>query len=183
MYAIGIISSLNIWQNLLLKPSRPGDFYLFVCFVLCKIFKIQTQFNTYRAIQVSIFSWVNYGIVCLYRNFWASLIAQLVNNPPSRRPWFDSWVGEIPWRRARLPTQYSWTSLVAQLVKNPPAMWETWVRSLDWGDSPGEGKAYPLQYSGLENFMNCIVHRVAKSQTWLSDFHSLTSLTGIFPLI
>ena len=104
MYAIGIISSLNIWQNLLLKPSRPGDFYLFVCFVLCKIFKIQIQFNKYRAIQVSIFSQVNYGIVCLYRNFWASLIAQLVNNPPARRPWFNSWVREIPWRRARLPT-------------------------------------------------------------------------------
>ena len=26
------------------------------------------------------------------------------------------------------------------------------------GRSPGEGKGYPLQYSGLENFMNCIVH-------------------------
>ena len=25
-------------------------------------------------------------------------------------------------------------SLVAQLVKNPPAMWETWVRFLDWED-------------------------------------------------
>ena len=37
--------------------------------------------------------------------------------------------------------------------------------------SPGEGKAYPLQYSGLENSMACIVHRVAKSQTGLSDFH------------
>ena len=24
--------------------------------------------------------------------------------------------------------------LVAQLVKNLPAMWETWVRSLGWGD-------------------------------------------------
>ena len=26
------------------------------------------------------------------------------------------------------------------------------------GRSPGEGKGYPLQYSGLENSMNCIVH-------------------------
>ena len=30
--------------------------------------------------------------------------------------------------------------------------------------SPGEGKVYPLQYSGLENSMDCIVHGVAKSQ-------------------
>ena len=41
------------------------------------------------------------------------------------------------------------------------------------GRSPGEGKGYPLQYSDLENFMDCIVHGVAKSGTWLSDFHFL----------
>ena len=39
--------------------------------------------------------------------------------------------------------------------------------------SPGEGQGYPLQYSGLENSMDCIGHGVAKSQTRLSDFHSL----------
>ena len=39
------------------------------------------------------------------------------------------------------------------------------------GRSPGEGKGYPLQYSGLENFVDCIVHSVAKSGTRLSDFH------------
>ena len=39
------------------------------------------------------------------------------------------------------------------------------------GRSPGEGKGYPLQYSGLENSMDCIVHGVAKSWTQLSDFH------------
>ena len=32
------------------------------------------------------------------------------------------------------------------------------------GRSPGEGKGYPLQYSGLENSMGCIVHGVTKSQ-------------------
>ena len=39
------------------------------------------------------------------------------------------------------------------------------------GRSPEEGKGYPLQYSGLENSMDCIVHGVAKSWTRLSDFH------------
>ena len=39
------------------------------------------------------------------------------------------------------------------------------------GRSPGEGKGYPLQYSGLENSMDCIVYGFAKSQTKLSDFH------------
>ena len=38
------------------------------------------------------------------------------------------------------------------------------------GTSPGEGKSYPLQYSGLVNSTDCIVHGVAKSRTWLSDF-------------
>ena len=33
------------------------------------------------------------------------------------------------------------------------------------GKPPGEGKGYPLQYSGLENSMDCIVHGVAKSWT------------------
>ena len=40
------------------------------------------------------------------------------------------------------------------------------------GRFPGEGKGYPLQYSGLENSMDCIVHGVTKSRTQLSDFHS-----------
>ena len=39
------------------------------------------------------------------------------------------------------------------------------------GRFPGEGKGYPLQYSGLENSMNCIVHGVTKSRTQLSDLH------------
>ena len=42
---------------------------------------------------------------------------------------------------------------------------------LGWGRYPGEGTGYPLQYSGLENSMDCLVHGVAKSRTWLSDFH------------
>ena len=38
------------------------------------------------------------------------------------------------------------------------------------GRSPGEGNGYPLQYSGLENSMDCILHGVTKSQTQLSHF-------------
>ena len=41
------------------------------------------------------------------------------------------------------------------------------IPGLRW--SPGEGKGYPLQYSGLENSLDCIVHGVAKSWTQLSD--------------
>ena len=50
---------------------------------------------------------------------------------------------------------------VAQLVKNHlqcrrPGL----IPGL--GRTPGEGKGYPLQYSSLENFMDCIVHGVPK---------------------
>ena len=39
------------------------------------------------------------------------------------------------------------------------------------GKSAGEGNGYPLQYTGLEKSLDCIVHGVAKSWTRLSDFH------------
>ena len=38
------------------------------------------------------------------------------------------------------------------------------------GRSSGEGIGYPLQYSGLENSMDCIVRGVATSWTWLTNF-------------
>ena len=41
------------------------------------------------------------------------------------------------------------------------------------GRSLGEGKGYPLQYFGLENSTELIVHKVTKSQTQLSNFHLL----------
>ena len=44
---------------------------------------------------------------------------------------------------------------------------------LGLGRSPGEGKGYPLQYSGLEKSLDCIVHGVAKSQTRLSEKYSI----------
>ena len=51
-----------------------------------------------------------------------------------------------------------------------------WVGKIPW-----KGKGYPLQYSGLENSMDRIVHGVAKSQTQLSNFH-LSSLDCCFNL-
>ena len=38
------------------------------------------------------------------------------------------------------------------------------------GRSPGKGKGYPPQYSGLENYKDSIVHGVTKSQTQLNNF-------------
>ena len=44
----------------------------------------------------------------------------------------------------------------------------------------GEGNSYPLQYSGLGNSMDCIVHGVAKSWSQLNDFNSLTYLSDYY---
>ena len=88
-----------------------------------------------------------------------------------RRPQFDSWVGKIHWRRDRLPTQVLLGFPFGSAGKESTCN----VRDLGLihglGRSLGEGKRYPLQYSGLEISMNCIVHGVAKSWTLLSDFH------------
>ena len=67
--------------------------------------------------------------------------------------------GRSAGERISYPLQYSQASFVTQLVKNPSAM----------GRSPGE--VNPLQQSVPENFVDCIVHGVAKSQTRLGDFH------------
>ena len=69
----------------------------------------------------------------------------------------------------RVTLLLAWASLVAQLAKNLPIMWETWVWSLV-SRSPGEGKSYQLQYSGLENSMNHTVHGIKNNQTLPSDF-------------
>ena len=61
------------------------------------------------------------------------------------------------------------------VVKNLPASAETTgeMSSIPGlGRSPGEGKGYPLQYSGLKNAMDCVIHQVTKSGTQLSNFHS-----------
>ena len=50
------------------------------------------------------------------------------------------------------------------------------------GGSPGEGKGYPLQYPGLENFMDCIVHGVAQSQTRLKQLSSSICTTAFFSI-
>ena len=49
-------------------------------------------------------------------------------------------------------------------------MWETWVQSLSC-EVPWEKETARIRFSSLENFMDCIVHGVANSWTWLSYFH------------
>ena len=78
---------------------------------------------------------------------------------------------KVYWRRDRLPTP------VFLGFPGGSAGKESACNAGDLGSIPGlgrspeEGKGYPLQYSGLESSMDCIVHGVAKSRTQLSNFH------------
>ena len=69
------------------------------------------------------------------------------------------------------------------MVKNPPLYMDSYFPNVGnlslipgLGRSPAEGNGNTLQYSGLENSKDYIVHGVAKSQTQLSDFHSKKQL-------
>ena len=88
-----------------------------------------------------------------------------------------------------------WASLVAQLVKNPDnsAGKEFTCKVGDLGSipelgrSPGEGKGYPLQYSGLKNSMDCIVHGASDSDTTeqlslLNGYKALAFPCNILPM-
>ena len=86
-----------------------------------------------------------------------------------RRPQFDSWVRKIPWRRDRLPTPVFLGFPCGSAGKESDYMAGDMGLIPGLGRSPGEGKGYPLQYSSLENSMDCIVPGVAKSQTRLSN--------------
>ena len=80
-------------------------------------------------------------------------------------------VGKIHWRRDRLPTPvflgFPYSSAGKEFTCNEGDMGS--IPGL--GRPPGEEKVYPLQYSVLENSMDCRAHGVTKSWTGLSDFH------------
>ena len=86
-------------------------------------------------------------------------------------PGVDSWVGKICWRRDRLPTPVFLGFPGGSHGKQSACNAEDAGLIFWLGRSPGKGKDYPLQYSGLENSMDCTVHGVAKSGTQLSNFH------------
>ena len=81
---------------------------------------------------------------------------------------------------------FNWLQVLFQTLFLPPSLSFFFLEKIKWiefpwwpagkeiclqcgrprFDPPGEGNSYPLQYSGLKNCMQCIVHGVTKS-----DFH------------
>ena len=100
------------------------------------------------------------------------MIAQLVKNPPAiQETLFQSWFRKIHWRRDRLPTPGFLGFPGGSAGKESACNAGDLGLIPGLGRSPEEGKGYPLQYSGLENSMDCVDHGVPKSRTRLSDFH------------
>ena len=90
----------------------------------------------------------------------------MVKNPPAMQESLVQFLGKkIPWRRNGLPTPvilgFSCGSTGRESACNAGDL--SSVLGLE--RSPGEGKGYSLQYSGLENSKDCIDHGVTKSDT------------------
>ena len=83
----------------------------------------------------------------------------------------DAWVRKLPWRRDRLPTPVLLGFPRGSAGKESTCNVGDLGLIPELGRCPGEGKGYPLHFSGLENSMDYTVHGISKSQTQLSDFH------------
>ena len=124
-----------------------------------------------------------------YASCWASLIIQLIKNPPVIQEtlvWFLGWEDPLDKGQAihasilGLPCGSAGKESVCSVGDHGS------IPRL--GKSPGEGKSYPLQYSGLESIiLDYIVHGVAKSWTQMSDLHLFSLLylllLGVLPAI
>ena len=82
-----------------------------------------------------------------------------------------SWVRKMSWRRDRLPTPVFWGFPGGSAGKESACNGGDLGLISGLGRSSGEGKGYPLQYSGLENSMN---HRVHRSQRVGQNFAIFT---------
>ena len=115
---------------------------------------------------------LDWFFILWFECLWASLIVQLIKNLPAMQKTPVRFLGwEDPLERDRLSTPVFLGFPSDSADKESACI----VGDLDsipgLGWSPAEGKGYLLQYSGLENFMDCIVHGIAKSRAWLMDFH------------
>ena len=93
-------------------------------------------------------------------------------NPPAMQETLVQFLGwKISWRNDRLPTPLFLGFPCSSAGKESACNMGDLGSISGLGRSPGEGKGYPLQFSRLENSMDCIVPRVTKSLTQLNDFH------------
>ena len=107
--------------------------------------------------------------ICIYIQIDIFLRAQLVKNPPAMQ---ETPVGFLDQEDPLEKGQATNPVLLGFPYGSAGKESSCSTGDLDLipglGRFPGEGKGYPLQYSGLENSMDCIVCGVAKSWTRLT---------------
>ena len=86
----------------------------------------------------------------------------------------DSWVGKIHWRRNRLPTPGFLGFPGGSAGKESTCNVGDLGSIPGLGRSPGEGKGYPLQYSGLENSPDYIYSSRGRKESDTTQQLSLT---------
>ena len=99
-----------------------------------------------------------------YPYYKYSLRAQLVKNLPAMQETLVLFLGQedLHWRRDKLPTLVFLGFPYGSSGKESACNVGDLGLITMLGRSPGEGNGYPLQYSGLENSMDCIVHGVTR---------------------
>ena len=108
-----------------------------------------------------------------YPYYKYSLRTQLVKNLPAMQETLVVFLGQedLHWKRDKLPTLvflgFPYGSAGEESACNVGDL--GLITML--GRFPGEGNGYPLQYSGLENSMDCTVHRTTKSRARPRNFH------------
>ena len=102
-----------------------------------------------------------------------------------RRPQFNSWFGKIHWRRNRLPTPVFLGFPCGSAGKESACNATDLGLISGLGRSPGEGKGFALQYSGLENSMDCRVYGFTELDTteWLSISKNFETITPLVVLL
>ena len=102
------------------------------------------------------------------------MIAQLLKNPPAMQ---ETPVQLLGWEDLLEKGKATYSSILGlpcgSAVKESARSVGDLGSIPGLGRSSGEEKGYLLQYSGLENSVDCIVLGVAKSGTLLSNFHFL----------
>ena len=108
------------------------------------------------------------ALLILHRLMGASLVAQLVKNPPAmQETTVQSLVGKIPWRRNRLPTPVFLGSSGGSAGK------ESTCNAGDPDSIPGlrrspeEGIGYPLKCSWTSNVTQLVKSLPAMQETWV----------------
>ena len=160
MFQVSLLTSavllITFGVSCLTNTEPPLSVFMFMCHSLCVLLFMNLTNNLIL---------VNYLIQ------WPYIQVRLNPDVLGIRTSYKFWEDTLPFL---IHLQKLGAFLVAQLVKKKKK--SAWYVG-DPGSipglrrAPGKGNSYPLQYFGLANFMDCIVHGVTKSWIRLSNFH------------